>query len=130
MWCAEIRERFLDYLDDDVGFRDRVAIEVHLRRCVACRCELEAWRTTIDACRETLHHPEPVDRFDNLMDMIHRREAGVRISKRVRVKRPRLVLSRLAVAAAILGCRIEYVAHASSQALHGGRARIDGGRPS
>ncbi|MFA6243575.1 MAG: zf-HC2 domain-containing protein [Candidatus Hydrogenedentales bacterium] len=102
MWCAEIRERFLDYLDDDVGFRDRVAIEVHLRRCVACRCELEAWRTTVDACRETLHHPEPVDRFDNLMDMIHRREAGVRLAKRVRVKRPRLVLSRLAVAAAVL----------------------------
>ncbi|MBX7255182.1 MAG: zf-HC2 domain-containing protein [Candidatus Hydrogenedentes bacterium] len=102
MWCAELRERFLDYLDDDVSFRERVAIEVHLRRCVACRCEMAAMRLAVDACRDTLRHPNPTDRFESLMDMIHRRESKVHLAKRVRVKRPRLVLSRLAVAAALL----------------------------
>lgn len=102
MWCEELRERFLDYLDDDIAFRDRVAVEVHLRRCVACRCEMASLRSTLAACRETLHHPNPTDRFESLMEMIHRREAKVHIAKRVRVKRPRVVLSRLAVAAALL----------------------------
>ena len=102
MQCELVRAKLPDYADDDVGFRDRVAIDVHVARCGACREELASLRETLEACRISLNHPNPRDRFDELMAYIRTRERARGIVRRIRVRRPRPVVSQVAAAAAVI----------------------------
>ena len=102
MQCELVRAKLSNYADDDVGFRDRVAIDVHVARCAACHDELASLRETLEACRLSLSHPNPRDRFDELMAYIRTRERARGIVRRIRVRRPRPVISQVAAAAAVI----------------------------
>ncbi len=102
MRCEVVRSKLADYADDDVGPLDRIAIEVHTARCEACRGELNDLRTTLTMCRTTLCHPNPRDRFDELMRFIYTRERSRGIVRRVRIRRRRPVLPQMISAAAVI----------------------------
>lgn len=45
MFCAEVKEFLLDYLDNELPLTLQQEVEQHLHSCLACRAELESHRT-------------------------------------------------------------------------------------
>lgn len=78
MQCAKVREKFVDYVDEDVRFTERICVEVHVARCYACREELDELMSLRDLCRSALSHPGIGDGFSALQKRIAEREAVVR----------------------------------------------------
>lgn len=78
MQCARVREKFVDYVDEDVRFTERICVEVHVARCYACREELDELISLRNLCRSAVHHPGIEDGFTALRQRIAEREAVVR----------------------------------------------------
>lgn len=47
--CGQHREKFSEYLDGELGERERAALEGHLAECAPCRRELDMLRRTVRA---------------------------------------------------------------------------------
>ena len=47
MKCSEVKERLLDYINDDLNEIDRKKIEDHIENCDICRCEFNNINKTL-----------------------------------------------------------------------------------
>lgn len=48
--CLEVRDSLSAYIDDELAWDEREAIESHLAECPACSAELESLRRTVQVC--------------------------------------------------------------------------------
>ena len=56
--CPEVRAASSDFLDGDMGRRERGRIAAHLEKCAPCRAFVNTLRATVDLLRST-PAPEP-----------------------------------------------------------------------
>jgi anti-sigma factor RsiW len=75
MHCQRVREKFVDFLDGDARRTEYMIVQVHLAQCPACRRALQETKALIEQSRKALAHPEPRDRFPQLMERIATEEA-------------------------------------------------------
>lgn len=68
-------DRLSEYLDGDLGERDRVALEMHLESCATCREELEGLRAVVDRAHGLEHTAPATDLWPAIAARI---EAGTR----------------------------------------------------
>lgn len=57
MKCADLRERMVDFLYDELAPRDRADFDEHARACPACRAEVESHRRVLGQARQALAGP-------------------------------------------------------------------------
>lgn len=75
MHCQRVREKFVDFLDGDARRTETIIVQVHVARCPDCRRALQETKALLNQARQTLAHPDPRDRFPQLMDRIATQEA-------------------------------------------------------
>ena len=75
MHCQRVREKFVDFLDGDARRTEHIIVQVHVAQCPACRRALQETKALMDQSREALAHPEPRDRFPQLMERIATEDA-------------------------------------------------------
>lgn len=76
MHCSKVRDKLVDFIDDDVRFSERVGIEVHVARCYACREELDELLVLQGVCRSASTFPGTGKGLTDLRDRIAEREAA------------------------------------------------------
>ncbi len=102
MECRHIRSKFVDYIDGDLSPHERAMVDDHLAGCYLCKEAFDEFAETLRLCEDVLHHPHPVNRFDELHEQIAAyaaRSCRVPFGRRMRVGQ---LLARLAIAAAIV----------------------------
>ncbi len=57
--CAEVRAASSDYIDEDVGKRQRDRIASHLERCAPCRAFINTMRATVDLLKSAFESEPP-----------------------------------------------------------------------
>lgn len=102
MQCEKVRQKFVDYIDDDVRFTERICVEVHVARCYACREELEELTQLRDLCRSAVRHPGMSDGFSQLQGRIAASEALTRSQGVWGSENWRNAVKKLAAAAVVL----------------------------
>ncbi len=102
MQCEKVREKFVDYIDDNVRFTERICVEVHVARCYACREELEELTQLRDLCRSAVRHPGMSDGFSRLQGRIAASEALTRSQGVWGSENWRNAAKKLAAAAVVL----------------------------
>ncbi len=71
--CREFEDLILDYLEGELGERQKLAFELHLKMCRECREYLEAYRLTVELASNALHEPDaelPDDVPEGLVEAI------------------------------------------------------------
>lgn len=68
--CKEVTERAGDWTDGQLGFRERMAIRLHLLICRFCRRFLQQYRLAADTAAQQAcqHHPDEVAEVMKLVD--------------------------------------------------------------
>ena len=79
MSCRQVQERFVDFLDGEVRPTERVMVTAHVNLCGVCRGVLHELEETLEMARDSLAHPDPRDRFPQLMERIATEEAQHRV---------------------------------------------------
>jgi anti-sigma factor RsiW len=102
MQCAKVREKFVDYVDEDVRFTERICVEVHVARCYACREELDELISLRNLCRSAVSHPGIENGITALKKRIAEREAVVRSVGVWGSENWRNTVTKLAAAAVVL----------------------------
>lgn len=102
MDCSDFRLRLVDYVLDDIGLSERVAIGVHTARCYACREELAEMRRLLALAEQAVQHPNPQSGEEKLWALIRRREAEQFEHTLLRRWRIRIWAARAAAAAIVL----------------------------
>ncbi|GMV90683.1 MAG: hypothetical protein AMXMBFR82_04610 [Candidatus Hydrogenedentota bacterium] len=129
MKCSKVRERFVDYIDDDVRFSERVSVEVHVARCYACREELDELIALQNVCRAALTYPGLGQGVSALRERIAVREAAMQSVGVWGAENTRNAIRKLAIAAVVLfvlGVTAPWVRLARSFS-EGGSTHADGG---
>jgi hypothetical protein len=75
MECDDVRRRLARYLDNDLPAGSLGAMEAHLDHCYLCQEEMNGLISMLDACRDTLRHPDPKPRFEALRPSLKRAQA-------------------------------------------------------
>jgi len=73
--CERFRGRFSDYLDGELGERERREVDGHLSGCAQCRAELALLRRTVEAVRNAGAPAAPAGFADRVLDAIRRESA-------------------------------------------------------
>jgi anti-sigma factor RsiW len=102
MKCSKVREKFIDYVDDDVRFSERIGIEVHIARCYACREELDELMNLQELCRSAVKFPGLGPGVSALHERIAVREAALQSVGVWGAESSRNAIKKLAIAAIIL----------------------------
>ncbi len=102
MKCSKVREKFVDYIDDDVRFSERVSVEVHVARCYACREELDELIALQNVCRSALTYPGLGQGVSALRERIAVREAAMQSVGVWGAENTRNAIRKLAIAAVVL----------------------------
>ena len=106
MDCRDIQADFIRYLDDDLSQEERLRVELHIAGCYRCREELDELGRLLELCGDVIEHPCPVDRFDELRERLASAEPEYTpVPRRPELRRRELV-SKLAIAAAIIGALV------------------------
>ncbi|OGF51018.1 MAG: hypothetical protein A2231_11765 [Candidatus Firestonebacteria bacterium RIFOXYA2_FULL_40_8] len=66
--CTDIREKFSDYIDELLPESEMADLEMHMKKCPACRKELESFNKTVQALRNLPRytaHPNIVLRIND-----------------------------------------------------------------
>ncbi len=66
MDCPEVREKFLDYLGEELSDGELRAVDLHLARCIFCMEELDEIDKTLRICRTEIRYPSFANRFEEL----------------------------------------------------------------
>jgi hypothetical protein len=82
--CAQFREMFSEYLDEQLTPARCKALEAHLASCEQCRAELRLWRMTVEAVADLPRHRAPQGFMQGVMARIEEPET-VRPAARVYV---------------------------------------------
>ena len=61
--CDAVRATSSDYIDTDIGERQRARISSHLERCAPCRAFINTMRATVNLLRSAIES-EPPDGFE------------------------------------------------------------------
>ncbi len=100
--CGEIKTKLVDYVDDGLSHEERLAVEVHIARCYACRENVEELARLLELCGAALQHPNPCGRFEDLKQRLESEEPQYKPVVPGRRLRQRRTWHRLAVAAVII----------------------------
>ncbi len=65
--CKELTEIATDYLEQDLPWRKRLSVRVHLWMCRHCRRYLDQMRTVIELLRRLPKEPVPPKLLETLM---------------------------------------------------------------
>jgi hypothetical protein len=73
----EWTERLSDYVDDELGWRERRRLEGHLRDCSDCRVTLAELRAVVEHARRLPHRPPVADLWPGIAERLSsKRQAG------------------------------------------------------
>jgi predicted anti-sigma-YlaC factor YlaD len=65
--CKELTELATDYLEQDLPWRDRLSVQVHLWMCRHCRRYLDQMRQAIGLLRRLPTEPAPPNLVEELL---------------------------------------------------------------
>jgi|GEM_PF-899561 len=102
MDCRDIQADFIRYLDDDLSEEEGLRVELHIAECYRCREQLDELGRLLEACRDVIEHPCPVDRFDELRQRLPSVDPPYTPVPRRPELRRRELIRKLAVAAVIV----------------------------
>lgn len=71
--CKELCDKLSDYLDGDLGQKECVLIEEHLRECPPCSLIYESLRTAVSVCEKGISDDIPEDVHERLRQFLRER---------------------------------------------------------
>ena len=70
--CREVTEKASDYLERDLGFRERLQFRLHLAICTACRRYVEQLRAAVRLLKQQPPEPVPAAIEERVLDALRR----------------------------------------------------------